>query len=141
MENTVTPQFPVNAREIAKTQKGIMKCLLAQLGLYFLLFLLGFLDVTTGSSITENKGVLALGRLSSYGLHIFITVYTYDGTKYLGYSGTKRILLAFLCLACCGPLVLIYVNAAFIKVLRAAGLKVGFLGVNLADIPPENNRR
>lgn len=132
MTNVVTPKFPANAREIAKAQKGIINCILAVLSLYF------FLAVAV---IADSEAMVALVRLGGFALQVIITVYMYSGTKYLGYSSTKRVTLAVLCLICCAPLVLIYVNADFMKILRAAGLKIGFLGVNLADIPDQGRAK
>lgn len=136
MTNTVTPEFPVNAREVAKAQKDIIYCLLAELGVTYI-----GLPILFGAGNLSPEVGLPIFYAVRIGMGILVATYLHRGMKHLSFSSITRVILVLLCITCCAPFVLIYVNHQFTKLLRSAGLKVGFMGVNLDEIPSKGQTK
>jgi hypothetical protein len=119
---------PTGIREIARRQRVILLCILAQLCLYALMLMLR-------SSIPPALSLLLLVLI--WVVNIVATVYIFLLATRIYGTGLGILFGILTLIPCVGLVILLIVNAKATTLLRAVGLKVGLLG---ATIPKDLDR-
>lgn len=114
-------------RTVARSQKVIILCILAQLLTIPIRFI----------PLPPELALVALIVLIVFYLAIAVTatVFVFMLTVTL-YSTGIGVLLGFLTfIPCIGLLVLLFINAKATGILKQRGIRVGLLGANMSDVP------
>ena len=109
-------------RAVARYQKGIIICIL----LYFLFMILAAV-LPPALSWVSGLAILVIGLTSA--VFVFLLAIKTSGV------GSGILLGIGTFFPCLGLIVLLVINGKATSILKANGIRVGFLGANLSEIP------
>jgi hypothetical protein len=115
-------------RDVARYQRNINLSILATLGL---------LPVSMVGSSLESTFVAVLVLLAYYAIQIAALVFVFLLARAVYGTAIAVLLGLFLLVPCINLLVLLAVSQRATSLLRKAGIRVGLLGANPNDVPPD----